>query len=181
VNHHTDVKAVTALTAVAVALMLELAPLTTRAAEQPTPDVAVLEWMATNANCRGSQPDTAANPQCERRDALTVDLQNKGYVLTNHDVWVSPAQTHYFDAVTLKAGMQAQANPGLGASIMEGMLPELRAKMKDEQIFAIWNDSPNRAALHRQSPYGYALMNELMQKLAQHYSTSRNPALTLDH
>lgn len=181
VNRLSEVKAGMGRAVVVFGLILGLAPLSIRAAEQPTPDVAVLEWAATNANCRGSQLDVESSPQCKRRDELTVALRKKGYQLTNHDVWVSPDQKRYFDAVVLKAGMQAGANPGFGESIMEGMLPELRAKMKDEQIFAIWNDSSNRVALQRQSPYGYPLMSNLMQKLAQYYSKSRNPALTLDN
>lgn len=164
-----------------VTLLLGLAPMGIRASEQLSSGAALKEWVAKNNDCRGSQLDPEVNPACKRRDMLAAALQKNGYVLANHDVWVSPEQMRHFGSVVLTAGAQAEANPGWSETVMEGMLPSLRAKMDDQQIFAIWNDPTNREIIREKSPQGWALMNELMQKLAQYYSRSNNPALTLDY
>jgi hypothetical protein len=173
-------KVIVKMSAVVIVSATGLMSLSTRAADQQVPDVAVLEWANVNAVCEASQRNAETSPQCERRDELAVALREKGYVLTNHDVWVSPEQRRYFGSVVLKAGLEAGVNPGLSESIMQGMLSELHAKMKDEQIFALWNDPALRAALERQSPHGYPLIYKLVRELARQYSTSNNPAMTLE-
>jgi hypothetical protein len=165
---------------VVFALVTGLMPLSICVAQQQVPDVVVLEWVNVNGVCEASQRNAETSRQCERRDKLTVALREKGYVLINSDVWISPEQRHYFGSVVLKAGLEAGANPGLSESIMQGMLSELHSKMKDEQIISLWNDPALREALERQSPHGYPLIYKLVHELARQYSNSNNPALTLE-
>jgi hypothetical protein len=173
------VRTVQKIAFVSTALILTPASLNISATEQVSPDTAVLEWAAMNANCHGTPLQNERNAQCKRRDELQAYLLNQGCVLTSQDVWVSPAQTHYFESVVFKAGMQASANPKSSASIKQEMMMMLHTKMKDPQIFAIWNEATIRVGLQRQSPHGYPLMNDLMLELAQKYAGSQDPALML--
>lgn len=180
-NHRACVKALTWMAFLVAVSILGLAPMSICAQARPVPDVMVFEWANANSNCLASLRRSKTDMYCQRRDALTGALKSNGYRLTSHDVWISPAQMHYFESVVFKAGMQAGVHPESSASIRQEMLMLLHMKLKDREIFAIWNDPTIRSGLERQSPHGYPLMNDLMQELARNYSRSQDPALTLGH
>lgn len=141
----------------------------------------VQEWQIANMVCQDA-PIIAKtgkdNPACKARDKMSDSLIRKGWMPANHAIWLSPEQQTWFGVVMRDFDRQAAANPTLSFDMMPAMLTELRRKLTDVQIFAIWNEQ--RPAIQAYAPYGAAIMTSLMKRLAMTYSRSNDPRYTLE-
>lgn len=141
----------------------------------------VQEWQIANIVCQES-PIIAKtgkdNPACKARDKMSDSLIRKGWMPANHAIWLSPEQQTWFGVVMRDFDRQAAANPHESFDMMPAMLTELRRKLTDVQIFAIWNEQ--RPAIQAYAPYGAAIMTSLMKRLAMTYSRSNDPRYTLE-
>lgn len=140
----------------------------------------VLAWDRANDACRGEpllRSNGKDNPACRERDALSRALQRQGYLRANHDVWLSPEQQNWFAQVLRTYDGQTRENLYAAESIMPMMLTELRRKLTDDQIFAIWNEQ--RPAIQAYAPFGSALMTTLMRKLEMTYARTHDPRYTV--
>lgn len=159
--------------AIVVAILLVL--VITGPAEAQT----VATWEKLNNACQ-SVPQLAngnASPLCKERNKVTAQLADAGWMQANHGVWLSPEQQNFAGRVIAKYDGQLGANMGAYGSLVPALLVELRQRLTDAQIFAIWNE--RQVDIAANAPYGAALMEEVMSKLALHYSRSGDPRLAL--
>lgn len=139
------------------------------------------QWEAANNACQGEpilRSNGRDNPACKARDKMSDSLTRKGWLQANHGVWISSEQQVWFSTTLREFDIQAMTNPGLSFDMMPSMLFELRRKLPDAQIFAIWNEQ--RPAIQAYAPYGAAIMTSLMKRLAMSYSRSNDPRYTLE-
>ena len=166
----------TALSIMAIIVAMALA-----AAFSPAFGQTVQEWQIANMVCQDAPVlrDTGKiNPACKARDKMSDSLIRKGWMPANHAIWLSPEQQTWFGVVMRDFDRQAVANPTMSFDMMPAMLTELRRKLTDVQIFAIWNEQ--RPAIQAYAPYGAAIMTSLMKRLAMTYSRSNDPRYTLE-
>lgn len=141
----------------------------------------VQEWQIANMVCQDApiiEKTGKTNPACKARDKMSDSLIRKGWMPANHAIWLSPEQQTWFGVVMRDFDRQAAANPLDSFDMMPAMLTELRRKLTDVQIFAIWNEQ--RPAIQAYAPYGAAIMMSLMKRLAMTYSRSNDPRYTLE-
>lgn len=139
------------------------------------------EWGIANEVCQGEpilRSNGRDNPACKARDKLASGLIRKGWLPANHGVWLSPEQQAWFAEVLNQFDGQARANPAYSFDMMPAMLMELRRKLNDAQIFAIWNEQ--RPVVQAYAPFGAAIMTSLMQRLAMTYVRKNDPRYTLE-
>lgn len=166
----------TTLSIMAILIAMALA-----AAFSPAFGQTVQEWQIANMVCQDA-PIIAKtgkdNPACLARDKMSDSLIRKGWMPANHAIWLSPEQQTWFGVVLRDFDRQAQANVAQSFDMMPAMLTELRRKLTDVQIFAIWTEQ--RPAIQAYAPYGAAIMTSLMKRLAMTYSRSNDPRYTLE-
>lgn len=141
----------------------------------------VQEWHIANMVCQDApilRDSGKTNPACKARDKMSDSLIRKGWMPANHAIWLSPEQQTWFSVVMRDFDRQAAANPLESFDMMPALLTELRRKLTDVQIFAIWNEQ--RPTIQAYAPYGAAIMTSLMKRLAQTYSRSNDPRYTLE-
>lgn len=138
----------------------------------------VAQWEALNDACRGAQIQPEKNPSCRKRDNVALALIKQGWLPANHDVWVSPDQQTWFAQVLRRYDEQTRENLYAADSLTPAMLIDLRRKLPDAQIFAIWNE--HRPAIQAYAPFGAAVMTSMMQKLAMTYARKNDPRYFLE-
>lgn len=172
VDNHAFASPVVALNAVTAA---------TLAARNTRNAPSVEQWEQFNDSCQG-EPTLRANgkdnPACHKRDSIAEALLNKGWLQCNHGVWLSPEQITWFAQVLNKIDLQARDMPYAIDSLMPILLAELRKKLHDDQIFAIWNEQ--RPAIQAYVPFGATVMTSMMQNLARRYARSNDPRFYLE-
>lgn len=136
-------------------------------------------WEKLNESCQGAPVLKAGkqNPDCAARNKVAARLVDEGWMQGRHGVWVSPEQQNYAGRIIAKYDGQLAMNAGAFDSIMPAMLVDLRAKLSDAQIFAIWNERQND--IHANAPYGAVMLEELLAKLTMHYARKGDPRLAL--
>lgn len=136
-------------------------------------------WEKLNESCQGAPltKNGKDNPACTERNKVAAQLADEGWMQARHGVWVSPEQQNFAGRIIAKYDGQLAMNAGAFDSIMPALLVELRSKLTDAQIFAIWNE--RQYEIHANAPYGAAMLEEIMDKLAMHYARSGDPRLAL--
>lgn len=139
----------------------------------------VPSWEKLNESCQGAPLTKVGkqNPDCAARNKVAARLVDEGWMQGRHGVWVSPEQQNYAGRIIAKYDGQLAMNAGAFDSIMPAMLVDLRAKLSDAQIFAIWNERRND--IHANAPYGAVMLEELLAKLTMHYARKGDPRLAL--
>lgn len=145
------------------------------------PIASVAEWEHLNDVCRGVQLPPDHNQACKDRERVQDALFRQGYVLENHDVWVSQEQYRAFGNLMRFYDNQARLNFGEAASIMPAMVQQMARAMPLPQIFAIWNDPDMRELFRDTTPMAWAMMSEGLRQVAMYHSQEHNPALMLDY
>lgn len=133
-------------------------------------DPLITKWEKLNDDCIG-QPtlkNGRDNPSCNKRDALTPTLTKGGYMRGNHDLWLSPSTQKWF--ATVVATRPTTPDQALEA---------LRNRIADVEIFGVWNQTHND--IRDRDARTWAVMSEMMNKLARKYSVSKDVLLTLDY
>lgn len=139
------------------------------------------QWERADAQCAGEpllRTTGKTNPACRERDSIARALIKQGWLPCNHGVWLSPEQQKWFTLVLRDINAQASANIDQSYGLMPLLLHELRQKLSDAQIFAIWNEQ--RPALQAYAPFGSAVMASMMQRLALTYARSNDPRYYLE-
>lgn len=138
-------------------------------------------WTQLNEQCQ-SEPilrvTDKTNPACKQRDTMSRSLIKQGWLPCAHGVWLSPEQQVWFGAVLNRMDAQARDNFYAVDTLVPMILTELRRKLTDAQIFAVWNEQ--RPAMQAYAPFGSMLMTSMMQKLAMHYARSNDPRYRLE-
>lgn len=140
-----------------------------------------LQWTQLDEKCAGEpllRTTGKTNPACRQRDSISSALIKQGWLPCNHGVWLSPEQQKWFVAVLRDIDAKASTNIAQSYDMMPMLLHELRQKLSDAQIFAIWNEQ--RPALQAYAPYGSMVMTSMMQKLAMVYARSHDPRYILE-
>lgn len=159
--------------AAGVALLLALtAPIDARAQDLPS-------WDKLNESCQGAplRANGKDNPDCAARNRISSQLVRQGWQQANHNVWLSPDQLHFAGVTISKYDHQLASNLGEFNSLMPAQLVELRSKLTDAQIFAIWN--LRQDDIRANAPYAGAMLEETIAKLAMHYARSGDPRYTI--
>lgn len=147
------------------------------AIHEPAQAQTVPQWESANEACQGEpvlRSTGKTNPACRQRDGIAKALIKQGWLPANHGVWLSPAQQMWLGQVLNRIDAQARANLyAAHDSLMPMLLTELRRKLTDAQIFAVWNEQ--RPAIQAYAPFGAAIMTEMMRKLAMTYARTNDP------
>lgn len=150
--------------------------------------VDVPTWEKLNESCQGA-PEVRStalpgnhykpNPDCAARNKLSSQMVRTGWEQANHGVWLSPDQLQFAGKVISKYDRQLSANMSEFDSLMPAQLLELRTKLTDAQIFAIWR--LRQGAIRANAPYAGAMLDETIARLAVHYARSGDPRLTVGY
>lgn len=146
---------------------------------EPAQAQTVPAWEKLNESCQGAPLIKSGkdNPDCKARNKVAKQLVLAGWLQAPHGVWVSPEQQNFAGQVIAKYDGQLGANLGEFASLAPALLTELRTQLADTQIFAVWNS--RQTDIRANAPYGAAMLDEIMARLAMHYARSGDPRLAL--
>lgn len=141
----------------------------------------VAEWERLNDICIGSQVPPDHNQACKDRERVAGALMRDGYVLENHDVWVTQVQVRTFGNIMRYYEGQARAAPGEAASLMPVLVQTVARAMPLPQVFAIWNDPDVREVFRDTTPMAWAMMSEGMRQVAMYHAKENDPRFMLDY
>jgi len=139
----------------------------------------IAEWERQNDHCHGDQIMPDENPACKKVVREQAALLREGYVLEDHEVWVSREQFQAWRMTFLTYGYQAQRNLPDLMSIMPVMIQSMARAVPLPQLFAIWNDPDMREWARNTSPAGWAMMSEGMRQVALSKAQTYDPRFTL--
>lgn len=136
----------------------------------------VQAWGVANNDCRGA-PER--NPACKRRDKIAQGLVRQGAIPAPHEMWVLPDELDAFAVIMERCQVQAETSPlSFYDGLITSVMMELRAKLSDRTLFAIWNADERLIAKTWPMAYALALMG--MRQLDRNYSRNNDVTLQLD-
>lgn len=134
------------------------------------------DWRALNEECQGGS-GLRSDKACTQRAKETAKLTAAGWYQGAHGVWVSPEHVAAFFQVLRFYDAQGRANPGELHTITMAVIDELRRRVPDEAIFALWNDRAGELMTHL--PYAASMLRYGLEYLERTLSGRNDPRFRL--